>query len=67
MWAVMNEPGVVDARDLRLLRYPPLLADVDLRTGEAFDAVLAAGGEDIEVGPAEVAVLVEDPRRIEVA
>lgn len=67
MWAVMNEPGVVDARDLELLRYPPLLSDVDLATAGGLAAVPAGCGNDVPIGPAEVAVLVEDPTRIQVA
>ena len=29
MWALMNEPGIADVRDLRLLRYPPDFDTVD--------------------------------------
>lgn len=67
MWAVMNEPGVVDARDLRLLRYPPRLPELDLvaSTGRLKPQV-AGCGDDVTIGPAEVAVLVDDPDRIEV-
>jgi len=63
MWAVMNEPGVVDARDLTLLRYPPVL---DLTAAGTITPSAAGCGEDIEIGPAEVAVLVDAPDRITV-
>lgn len=66
MWALMNEPGVVDARDLRLLRYPPLLADLDLATAGPLTPTAAGCGQDVEIGPAEVAVLVDDPDTVTV-
>lgn len=67
MWALMNEPGVSDARDLRLLRYPPRIADLDLRTsGTALAPTRHACGQDVLLGPSEVAVLVSDPGEIEV-
>lgn len=34
MWAVMEEPGVVDARDLVLRRYPPQLSAGELAAAE---------------------------------
>ncbi len=67
MWAVMNEPGVVDARDLELLRYPPLLSDVDLESGVGLAPAAVGCGNDVLIGPSEVAVLVDDPDRIQVA
>jgi hypothetical protein len=33
IWAIMNEPGVTDVRNLRLLRYPPGFEAVDLSDG----------------------------------
>jgi len=61
MWAIMNEPGVTDARELRLLRYPPRLSP-DLATGgQAYGVEELPLGEDVTVSPAEVAVLVTDP------
>ncbi len=66
MWALMNEPGVTDARDLELLRYPPLLSDPGLRTAGSLEPTAARCGEDIPIGPAEVAVLVADPGKITV-
>ena len=61
MWAVMNEPGVADARDLRLLRYPPRLTDVALGADQPFEVQQLSVGEDVTIGPAEVPVLVTDP------
>lgn len=67
MWALMNEPGVSDARDIRLLRYPPTLADLDLSgSGGGLTPTRYKCGQDVEIGPAEVAVLVADPDEIEV-
>jgi hypothetical protein len=61
IWAVMNEPGVTDARDLHLLRYPPRLTADVLGGGQAYDVQQLEVGEDVTIGPAEVPVLVTDP------
>jgi hypothetical protein len=45
IWALMNEPGILDVREPRLLRYPPGLASVDLRSAAA-----TAGPEELPVG-----------------
>lgn len=67
MWAVMNEPGVTDARDLHLLRYPPRLTADVLGGDQPFDVQELAVGEDVTIGPAEVPVLVTDPSDVVVA
>ncbi len=67
MWAVMNEPGVADARDLRLLRYPPRLTDAVLGAGQPYGVQEFGVGEDVTIGPAEVPVLVTDPSDVVVA
>ncbi len=65
-WAIMNEPGVVDVKELRLVRYPPAL-DQALLTGETeWGPQQLAPLADAEVSPTEVAVLVLDHDRIEV-
>ncbi|MFF4911223.1 hypothetical protein ACFY2T_40890 [Streptomyces sp. NPDC001260] len=61
MWAVMNEPGVTDARDLHLLRYPPRLTEHVLGGSQPYDVQVLGTGEDVAIGPAEVPVLVTDP------
>jgi hypothetical protein len=61
MWAVMNEPGVTDARDLHLLRYPPRLTQDVLGDAQPYDVQELGIGEDVIIGPAEVPVLVTDP------
>ena len=78
-----NEPGVVDAQNLQLLRYPPLLSDISeqelaleesaarlgFRLPDASGSLqpnVAGCGEDIEIGPAEAAVLVDDHGKITV-
>jgi hypothetical protein len=61
MWAVMNEQGVTDARDLHMLRYPPRLTSDVLGGSQAYDVQQLALGEDVAIGPAEVPVLVTDP------
>lgn len=66
IWAAMNEPGVTDARDLHLLRYPPRLTEDVLGDGVPYGVQQLAVGEDVVVGPAEVAVLVASLSDIEV-
>ncbi len=61
MWAVMNEPGVTDARELQLLRYPPRLTEDVLGGAQAYDIQALGLGEDVVIGPAEIPVLVTDP------
>jgi len=61
MWAIMNEPGVTDARELKLVRYPPQLTASIVGGEQGYGPQEFAVGEDAAVGPAEVAVLVTDP------
>ena len=67
MWAIMNEPGVVDARELRLVRYPPQLSAGHVTGALAWAAEEAAVGQDVQIGPTQVAVLVTDPADVQVA
>lgn len=67
IWAVMNEPGVSDARDLHLLRYPPRLTEDVLGGAEPYGVQELAVGQDVVVGPAEVPVLVTAPSDVVVA
>jgi hypothetical protein len=60
VWALMEEPGVVDATAVRLVRRPGLLADVDLVGDPTAAAEDLEAEEDVPIGPAEVASLVDD-------
>jgi hypothetical protein len=57
LWAIMEEPGVVDAKQLQLRRYPPLVGDQDLTAGapQTF-----ACEQDVVIAPSQVAELVDD-------
>jgi hypothetical protein len=58
LWAVMEEPGVVDVKELRLRRYPPSLTGTEFpAAGAAFEEF--GSEEDVTVSPTEIADLVE--------
>lgn len=66
VWAIMEEPGVVDCKNLRLFRHPPQVGSVDLTEGDDGTVGTPACDADVPIGQSEVAVLVEDvdPLRI---
>lgn len=64
LWTIMEEPGVVDCKFLRLRRYPPRLAGVDLAEELPTGPDLFGPEEDIAQSATEIAVLVEDPAPI---
>lgn len=62
VWAIMEEPGVVDAKHVRLRRYPPQLTFQDLLdpTAPAGSPQTFAPEQDVAISPTEIADLVED-------
>jgi hypothetical protein len=61
-WALMNEPGVADIRQLRLLRYPAGFDAVDFgATPVATGPEELDGGSNVELQVNQVPVTVEDP------
>lgn len=61
LWAIMEEPGVIDAKQLRLRRYPPQLSEADL--SEDFSTAapqVFSCEEDANLAPTQIADLVED-------
>jgi hypothetical protein len=60
LWAIMEEPGVVNCTDLRLRRYPPRVSSTSLEAENGSLHEVAACEGDLLVGESEVAVLVED-------
>jgi hypothetical protein len=65
LWAVMEEPGVVDATQLRLRRYPAQLTAVDLNANGIPASTSGAPQtfaveQDVIISPTEIAELVED-------
>lgn len=60
LWAVMEEPGVVNCTNLRLRRFPARVgASSTIEEGGSVHEIMACEG-DLVVGESEVAVLVED-------
>jgi hypothetical protein len=68
IWAMMNEPGVADIANLRLLRYPPHFDAVDFSTpGSAATDIQTLGyGENVALAVDQIPVLVDDPTRMKI-
>jgi hypothetical protein len=67
VWAFMNEPGVADVRDVKLLRYPPGFDGIDFAATTSLQAVQKLGcGENLNLQVNQVAVFVDDPANLEV-
>jgi hypothetical protein len=65
LFALMSEPGVADVVDLQLLAFPPGLEVVDLSDPETLDEPrVYANGENVELLPTQVPVLVDDDSRL---
>ncbi|ESA32881.1 baseplate j family protein [Leptolyngbya sp. Heron Island J] len=58
MWSLMNEPGVVDVQNLRLLRYPPTPTALDFTA--AVSPKPEPKGDNIVLRPDQVPVFVDD-------
>lgn len=67
VWALMNEPGVVDVKAPTLLRYPPEFDAVDFTqpqdtpTTQPFDC-----GANVDLAVNQIPVFVDDPSRLRV-
>ena len=57
-FALMNEPGLADVRNLRLLRSPPRLGEVEELGGRVFSEL--PRGENLTVGVSEIAMFADD-------
>ena len=60
-WTLMSEPGVVDVRDLRLLRFPPSFDAISFVLSGT-GAELVGCGDNIELEVDQIAVLIDDPQ-----
>jgi hypothetical protein len=50
VWALMNEPGIADTRDVKLIRYPPGFESVDFEADQTTpEPQRFACGENIEL------------------
>lgn len=61
LWAIMEEPGVVDCKALRLRRFPPQLNAIEFGAqGMRVRPQEFASETDVAISPTEIATLVED-------
>ena len=60
VWALMNEPGVADLRDAKLLRYPPTINAADLTGGAVSGPETYDCGRNVELQVNQVAVVFDD-------
>ncbi len=63
-WAMLNEPGVADVRDLQLLRYPAHFETLGAIPGDPVGLQAMACGVNVALGTNEIPVLVDDPDRL---
>jgi hypothetical protein len=67
VWALMSEPGIADAREVRLLRYPAAFEELDFGNPVAEKAVQKLGcGDNATLDVNQIAVLVDDPDRLQI-
>jgi hypothetical protein len=67
LWAVMEEPGVVDCKQLRLRRYPPLLQSFNFLMAAPTPGPQVFGPEeDVIVTPTEIADFVGDEQAVQI-
>lgn len=60
VWAIMEEPGVVDVKDVRLRRSTPSFAGLDLAADDTTSAVQQMAAEqDVPIAPTEIAELAD--------
>lgn len=61
-WALMGEPGVVDVRDLRLMRYPVPSEQLRFATAATSAAVDVLGcGQAVSLGRDQIAQFIDNP------
>lgn len=61
IWSVMNEPGVADFRNVRLLRYPPGFDVIDLTTAGSAAAIQKLDtGKNLDLQANQIPVFVDD-------
>ena len=67
MWALMNEPGIADVQDLRLVRYPPNFDVVDFTSpAELPDRTVMGCGENVSLAVNQVPEFVNIDDDIEI-
>lgn len=67
IWALMNEPGIADAREVRLVRYPPRFEQVNFGTGAGVAVAQRYDcGQNADLQVNQIAVYVDDPSGLEI-
>ncbi|MBS0176677.1 MAG: hypothetical protein JSR64_21845 [Nitrospira sp.] len=66
IWSIMNEPGLADALDLQLLRFPPGFDAISFNTPVVNNVQKMAVGENVTLQGGQIAVFVDDPSRLEI-
>jgi hypothetical protein len=64
LWSIMNEPGIADAVDVQLIRYPAGLAGLDFGAGLPDGAQVMGVGENVTLHTNESPVFVDSPARL---
>lgn len=59
-WTLMNEPGIVDVRNLRLLRFPSRVPLIDFLGGPQIEPEFVLAGNNVTLAQDEVAVAVRN-------
>ncbi len=63
-WALMNEPGIADLKQLRLLRYPPRLTGMSFGPAASTDPQILDPEQNADLQANEIAVFVDDDSRL---
>jgi hypothetical protein len=67
IWALMNEDGVKDARNVRLMRYPSDFDNVDFTTASIdSDITIKDVGQNIDLQVNQIPVLVDDASNLNI-
>ncbi len=66
VWSVMNEPGIADALELRLLRYPAGIDSIDFGAGTGETAERFQVGQNVALQSNQIAVFVDDIAGLEI-
>jgi hypothetical protein len=66
MWSIMNEPGVADALELQLLRFPPGFDAITFTNPVTTNVQTMACGVNVTLQRNQIAVFVDDPSGLEI-
>jgi hypothetical protein len=66
MWTMMNEPGVADVLELRLIRHPPRFALLHLDVAVPEGVQIFQLAQNVTLQSTQIAVFVDDPTGLEI-